>query len=162
MRIVIYHASKYGNGAQVAGELRQVMEGRGHQAEVHHIRDASPKEPISADLYILGSPTRFGKPVRGMRRFAKKVKLPAGTRYAVFATHGDATPNKKTGKMPTEEEIQRYRMTVPVLDEILKGRGLVKVADAIFLVTVVDDLKGHLKDGWKDKAEEFASAVLSP
>lgn len=161
MKIVIYHASKFGNGATVAEEIRRIMETSGHQAEVHHINEAKPKEPLPAELYVFGSPTRFGKPIGGMRRFAKKVVLPSGTRYAVFATHGEAEPNKKTGKMPTEEELVRWRKTIPVLDEILRGKGLVKVADRMFFVTGID-VKGHLKEGWQAEVREFADAILSP
>lgn len=159
MKIVIYHASKFGNGAQVAEELRKVIEGKGHQAEVRHIKASKPKELLPAELYVFGSPTRIGKPIGSMRRFLKKATLPSGTRYALFATHGDAVPNKKTGKLPTEEELRRWRMTLPIMDEILKGKGLVKVADKIFLVSG-EQMKGHLKDGWQGKVDEFATAIL--
>ncbi len=160
MNIEIFHASKFGNGARVAEELKRVMESKGHQASVHHIKDSRPKEMPPAELYVFGSPTRFGKPLGSMRRFIKKVNLPTGTRYAVFATHGDAVPNKKTGKMPTEEELAKWRKTIPVLDEVLKGKGMVKVADKIFLVNG-ETLKGPLKEGWQAKVEEFAAAILS-
>jgi flavodoxin len=160
MKIELYHASKFGNGARVAEELRRVMEAKGHQMNVHHINDSKPKALPAADLYIFGSPTRFGGPIGSMKRFAKKASLPSGTRYAIFATHGDAVPNKKTGLMPTEEEIEKYRKTIPVLDGILGEKGLVKVTDKIFLVNG-ETLKGPLKDGWQGKVEEFATAILS-
>lgn len=161
MRVEIYHASKFGNGEKVAEELKRLLIAKGHQAEVHHIKQSRPKELAAGDLYIFGSPTRFGGPIGSMRRFAKKVSLPSGTRYAIFATHGDAVPDKKTGKLPTEEEMKRWRKTIPVLDEILKGKGLVKVAEKVFLVSG-ETLKGPLKPGWEAKAEEFASAVTPP
>ena len=161
MRIEIFHASKFGNGAMVAEELRKVLELKGNQANVHHIKQAKPKELPPAVLYVFGSPTRFGGPLGSARRFIKKVNLPAGTKYAIFATHGDAVPNKKTGKMPTEEELQRYRNTIPVLDGILKEKGLVKKAGQIFLVRG-DTLKGPLKEGWQAKVEEFAAEILAP
>ena len=160
MKLEIFHASKFGNGAMIAEELRRVLEGKGHQVSVHHIDEAKPKELPAADLYVLGSPTRFGGPIGSMRRFAKKVSLPAGTRYAVFATHGDAVPDKKTGKMPTEEEFCRMRKTIPIIDEILKEKELVKVADKIFLVSA-EEMKGHLKEGWQGSVDEFATAILN-
>jgi len=158
--IELYHASKFGNGAKVAEELRRVMDARGHQMNVHHIDGAKPREMPRADLYIFGSPTRFGRPIGSMRRFIKKVSLPPGTKYAIFATHADAVPDKKTGKMPTEEELNRLRKTIPNLDEVLKGKGLVKVADEVFNVSA-DAMKGQLKEGWQGKAEEFATSILS-
>jgi len=159
LKIEVYHASKFGNGAMVAEELRRLLETKGHQTNVHHIDKSKPRELPAADLYIFGSPTRFGKPLRSMRRFAKKISLPSGTRYAVFATHGDAVPDKKTGRMPTQEEMDRWRKTIPVLTEILTEKGLVKTADKIFIVRS-DTLKGPLVEGWQGKAEEFVTAIL--
>lgn len=160
MKIELYHASKFGNGEKVAEELRRVMEGKGHEMKVHHVKEADPKKLPSADLYIFGSPTRFGKPIGNMRRFVKKVSLPPKTKYAVFATHGEAVPDKKTGKMPTEDEIERWRKTIPIMDEVLKGKGLVKIADKKFYI-VADTLKGPLKEGWQDKVKEFAVQITS-
>ncbi len=160
MKIELYHASKFGNGAKVAEELRRVMEAKGIQVNVHHIDESKPKELAPADLYIFGSPTRFDGPIGSMRRFIKKVILPSGTKYAIFATHGDAVPNKKTGLMPTEEELDRSRKTIPVLVEILAEKGMVKVAERIFLVSG-ETLKGSLKEGWQGNVEEFAKAILS-
>jgi hypothetical protein len=37
-----------------------------------------------------------------MRRFLKKLKLPAGTSYAILSTEATPKPDKKTGRMPTE------------------------------------------------------------
>ena len=158
MRIELFHASKFGNGAKVAEELRRLLQAEGHQVEVHHVKKANPKDVPPADIYIFGSPTRFGRPIGSMRRFVKKISLPQGTKYAVFATHADAVPDKKTGKMPTEEEIERHRKTIPELDEALKAKGMVKVADKVFSVSV-EAMKGPLKDGWEENAREFADAV---
>ena len=47
----------------------------------------------------------MGKPIGGMRRFLKAVKLPAGTRYAILTTEAAPRPDKKTGRMPTEDEL---------------------------------------------------------
>jgi len=159
MKIELFHASKFGNGAMIAEELRRIAETSGHQMNVHHIDDARPKEMPAADMYIFGSPTRFGGPIGGMRRFIKKVVLPPGTKYAIFATHADQIPDKKTGTIPSEEELGRLRKTIPDLDEILKAKQLVKVAEQVFQVSP-DTMRGPLKEGWRDKAKELATAVL--
>lgn len=159
MRIEILHASKYGNGEQVAKELQRVLSAKGVQAGVHHIDEVKAGQLPPADLYVFGSPTRMGKPPGGVRRFAKKVDLPAGTKYAIFATHGAPQPDKKTGKMPTAEEVEKWQRTRPILDEILQSNGLVKVADAIVYVT---GLKGPLEEGWQTKVAAFADRVLGP
>lgn len=79
MKVEYLHASKYGNGERVAEEFRTQMAARGVTVHVHHINQARPDQLPSADLYLFSSPGRMGRPIGGMRRFVKKVRLPAGT-----------------------------------------------------------------------------------
>jgi hypothetical protein len=118
--------------------------------DAHHIDDANPNGPPAANLYVFGAPPRFGGPIDGMKRFLKKIKLPVGTKYAIFSTNGELMPNKKTGQMPSEEEVNRMRGTIPSMDEILNDQGMVKIADKIFLVSA-EDMKGHLMGGWQER-----------
>ena len=159
MKIEYYHASKFGNGAMAAEEFRKLMSAKGVTVNVHHIRDARPKELAPADLYIFSSPGRLGKPVSSMRKFLKKTRLPSGTRYAIFTTESPPAPNKKTGKMPTEEEFSRYERVRPIMDELLQAKGLKKVAEGHALVNP-NTWKGPLEEGWQGKVEEFAKAIL--
>jgi menaquinone-dependent protoporphyrinogen IX oxidase len=157
MRIEILHASKYGNGEQVAKELQRVLVDKGVQAEVHHIDEVKAGQLPPADLYVFSSPTRLGKPPGGARRFAKKVVVPAGTKYAFFATHGATQPDKKTGRMPTPEEVAKWQRTTSIMEELLNASGLVRVADEIFYVS---GLKGPLEEGWQAKVAAFAERIL--
>ncbi|MEM2838586.1 MAG: hypothetical protein QW505_00270 [Thermoplasmata archaeon] len=157
MKIEYYHASKYGNGAMVAEEFKKIMLSKGITVNVHHIRDAKPKEVPSADLYVFSSPGRIGKPIGSMRRFLKKVQLPLGTKYAILTTEGAPRPNKKTGKMPTEEELARYQRVRPIMNEILQSKGLKNIAEDRILVT---GIKGPLEEGWQKKVEAFAESIL--
>ena len=50
----------------------------------------------------------MGRPIGGMRRFLKKVRLPAGTKYAILTTEMTPKPGKKTGRVPTEEELTKW------------------------------------------------------
>ena len=156
MKIEYFHASKFGNGALVAEEFRKLMAGRGIEVNVHHVREAKPKEMPPADLYLFSSPGRMGKPIGRMRRFLRKVNLPPGTAYAILTTEGAPQPNKKTGRMPTEEELAKWQRVTPIMNEILREKGLVKVAEGKVLVT---GLKGPLEEGWQKKVEEFASRI---
>jgi hypothetical protein len=160
MKIEYLHASKYGDGALVAEEFSRLMSARDVMVDVHHIRDARPDELPAADLYLFSSPGRFGKPIRGMRRFLEKVELPAGTKYAILTTEAAPRPDKKTGRVPTDEELvatgQRVR---PIMNEILQGKGLVEVAEDKVFVT---GLKGPLEDGWQRKVEAFADRIPVP
>jgi len=156
MKIEYYHASKYGNGARVAEEFRALMAAKGVTVNVHHVRDAKPKQLPAADLYLFSSPGRMGKPIGRMRRFLKKTRLPSGTKYAILTTEGAPRPDKKTGRMPTEEELAKWQHVIPIMNEMLQGKGLVKVAEGKILVT---GLKGPLEEGWQKKVETFASQI---
>ena len=156
MKIEYFHASKYGNGAKVAEEFKQQMAAKGATVNVRHIRDAKPKEIPAADLYLFSSPGRMGRPTWGMRRFLKKAKLPSGMKYAILTTESAPQPDKKTGQMPTEEEQARWHRIIPIMNEILQEKGLIKVADGKILVT---GLKGPLEEGWQKKVEVFSSQI---
>jgi len=157
MKIEYYHASKYGNGAMVAEEFRKLMLAKGVTVNVHHIRDARPKELAPADLYVFSSPGRAGRPIGSMRRLLKKMQLAPGTKYAIFTTEGASRPDKKTGKLPTEEEIARWEHVRPIMNELLQKKGLKKVAEGNVFVT---GMKGPLEEGWQKKVETFAAQIL--
>jgi menaquinone-dependent protoporphyrinogen IX oxidase len=156
MTIQYLHASRYGNGATVAAEFKRQMAVKGVAVEVHHIRDAKPGAPAPADLYLFSSPGRMGRPIAGMRRFLKKVQLPAGTSYALLTTEMAPKPDKKTGRMPTEEELAKWQRVRPLMNEVLQGKGLIHVAeDAVH----VNGLKGPLEDEWEAKVAAFANRI---
>jgi menaquinone-dependent protoporphyrinogen IX oxidase len=157
MKVEYFHASKFGNGAKVAEEFLEQMATRGVTVGVHHISEVRPSELPPADLYVFSSPGRFGKPIRGMRRFLQGVRLPAGTNYAILTTEMAAQPNKKTGLMPTEVELakmEKWQRVRPIMHEILQGKGLVPVAEGCIHVT---DLKGPLEDGWQEMVRDYAA-----
>jgi multimeric flavodoxin WrbA len=159
MKIEYFHDSKYGNGAIVAEEFKKQMAARAATVNVHHIREAKAKEMPAADLFLFSSPGRLGKPTWGVRRFLKKAKLPAGTKYAVLTTEGAPRPDKKTGRVPTEEELARWQRVIPIMNEILQDKGMVKVAQGKILVT---GMKGPLEEGWQQKVAAFAAQLELP
>ena len=156
MKIEYLHASKFGNGELVAAEFKKLMAGKGVLVDVHHIRDVRPTELSPADLYVFSSPGRMGKPIGRMRRFLKKVRLPAGTKYALLTTEAAPKPDKKTGRVPSEEERAKWQHVIPIMNEILQGKGLVKITDDKVLVT---GLKGPLEEGWQQKVESFVASL---
>jgi len=158
MKVEIYHASKYGNGEKVVAYLQGLLLAKGHQAAYRHVREAKPKEVPEADLYVFCAPTRIGKPIGKMRRFLRKARLPEGARYALIATHGEPVPDKKTGKMPSPEEIAKYQQNLPTMEAILREKGAVKVAD--LKVYVKNTMKGPLADGWEKQIEAFAASFI--
>lgn len=158
MKIEYLHASKFGNGRKVAYEFKDQMAARGVSVMVHHIRETKAKDLPQADLYVFSSPTRMGKPIRGMRRFLRRVDLPAGTKYALLATELAARPDKRTGRMPSDEELAEWHRTVPIMNEVLRAKGLVEVADDRVLVT---DVKGPLEEGWESKVAAFVGRLTA-
>ncbi len=158
MKIEYYHASKYGNGARVAEEFKQRMTAKGILVGVHHVREARPNEMPPADLYLFSSPGRFGKPIGDMTKFLKKINLPPGTKYAVIAT--ELCPNPKGAiRIPTEEEVGKCQRVIPIMNEILQEKGLVKIAEGKIFVT---GIKGPLEEGWQKEVEEFAAQIRVP
>jgi len=155
MKIEYLHASKYGNGVTVAEEFSRQMAAQGVTVDVHHIREARPNELPLADLYLFSSPGRFGKPIGGMRRFLKKVELPAGTKYAILTTEAAPHPDS-AGHAPSEQQLARWTRVRPIMNEILQRKGLAEVAEGKVQVT---DVKGPLEEGWQHKVEAFADRI---
>jgi hypothetical protein len=156
MRIEYFHASKFGNGAKVAAEFEKQMASKGVEVHAHHIREVRANELPAADLYVFSSPGRMGRPIGSMRRFLRKVTLPRGTTYALLTTEAAPQPDKKTGRMPTEEEIAKWQKVRPIMNQILLEKGLVEVAEDKILVT---GMKGPLEEGWQDKVAAFAERI---
>jgi len=156
MKIEYFHASKYGNGAKVAEEFKKQMAAQGVTVNVHHIRDARPREMPPADLYLFSSPGRMGKPRGCVRRFLRKARLTSGAKYALLITEAAPQPDKKTGRMPTDEEMAKWRCVIPIMNEILQEKGLVEVVEGKIQVTA---LTGPLEEGWQKKVEAFVSQI---
>jgi hypothetical protein len=129
---------------------------KGVGVEVHHIRDVNPTKLAPADLYVFSSPGRMGKPIGRMRRFVNKVSVPAGTKYAVLTTEMAPRPDKKTGRLPTDEELAKWQRVIPIMNELLQSKGLVEVAEDKVLVT---GMKGPLEEGWHQKVEAFVAKL---
>ena len=150
MKIEYVHASKFGNGALVAEEFRRQMAARGVTVGVRHIREARPDRLPTVDLYVFSSPGRMGKPIGGMRRFLKRLRLPAGTSYAILTTELAPQPDKKTGQIPTEEEQARWQRVRPIMNELSQGAGLVKVAeDKVHMTGLKGRWRGAGRRRWR-------------
>jgi menaquinone-dependent protoporphyrinogen IX oxidase len=156
MKIEYFHASKYGNGAKIAEEFQRQMAAKSVTVNVHHVKKTKPKEIPPADLYVFGSPGRFGKPIGDMRGFLKKANLPTGTNYAVLVTELAPEPEKSIRIPTTEEELGKCQRVIPIMNEMLQKKGLVKVAEGKIFVT---GLKGPLEENWQKEVEAFASQI---
>jgi menaquinone-dependent protoporphyrinogen IX oxidase len=159
MNIEYFHASKHGNGAKIAEEFQRQMAAKGVTVNVHHVKNIKPKDIPPADLYVFSSPGRFGKPIGDMRGFLKKANLPTGTKYAVLVTELAPEPEKAI-RIPIEEEIGKCQRVIPIMNEMLQKKGMVKVAEGKIFVT---GIKGPLESNWQKEVETFASRIsISP
>ena len=129
LKIQYYHASKYGNGAMIAEEFKKQMADKGITVvNIHHVKKVNPKEIPAADLYIFSSPGRFGRPIGDMQHFLKKAKLTPRAKYAVLATELAPKPDKNK-RIPTEDETGKCQRVIPIINEMLQKKGMIKVRD---------------------------------
>lgn len=156
MIVEYVHASKFGNGVAVAEKVRTLMADRGATVHVHHVKEVRPADMPSADLYLFSAPGRFGKPVRGMRRFLRKVTVPDGARCAILTTEG--MPPAEGAQGPSREEFERHQKVMPVMRDLVHEAGMVEVAATTVHVT---GLKGPLEDGWETTVEAFVDELTS-
>lgn len=156
MTVAYLHASRFGNGAMVAAEFERLMAREGILVEVRHIREVEPRALMPADLYVFSSPGRMGKPIRRMRRFLAELNLPPGTKYAVFTTEMAPRADKHTGLTPTDEQRAEHQRVIPIMNEILEGKGLIKVAEGNVFVT---GIKGPLEGAWREKVKAFGEML---
>jgi hypothetical protein len=157
MKIEYYHASKYGNGAKVAEEFKRQMTAKGVTVNVYHVREVKPKEVPKADLYVFSSPGRFGKPIGDMRNFLKKANMPPRVNYAVIVTELCPNPDSNIERIPTGEAAGKCQRVLPIMNQLLQAKDLVKVAENKIFVT---GLKGPLEEGWQKVVEDFTSQIL--
>jgi hypothetical protein len=159
MRIEYVHASKFGNGSKVAQEFQRDAAAKGVTTNVHHVRDVDPMALPPADLYLFSSPGRMGKPIRHVRRFLERVDLPAGTKCAILTTEIAPRPDKKTGRTPTPEELEKWQRVRPIMHEILERKGLVNVGEN---VVYVNGMRGPLESDWEEKVADFVASLPLP
>ena len=150
------HASKFGNGAKVAEAFREEMARAGVEVAVQHVQDVKARDLPPADLFVFSSPGRMGRPIGSIRRLLKRLHLPAGTRYALLTTEMSPQPDKKTGRMPTEEEICRFQHVRPIMHELLRAKGFVSVGEEKVYVL---GMRGPLESGWEQKVAAYASLL---
>ncbi|HTG48758.1 MAG TPA: hypothetical protein VK646_13995 [Actinomycetota bacterium] len=158
MRIEYLHASRFGNGAEVAEEFRRLMANRGVEVHVHHVHAIDPRALPPADVYVFSSPGRMGGPIRAVRRLLRELTLPAGTRYALLSTELTDWPARQADGEVEPVEVSRYRNVRPYMHAVLREKGLVDVAEA---VVHVKDVRGPLEDGWERIVASFADRILA-
>jgi len=128
---IIYH-TRFSNNALVADVLSDTLENRGYGVSIHPICEADPSEIPASDLYIVGSPTQIGTLPMKVDRFLKDLKIPEGSRYAVYNTYAEPG-SRAPGKIV----------------EAMEALGAESAGEPLLIG--VKDVKGPLEDNWESK-----------
>ena len=84
--------------------------------------------------------------------------MPVGTKCAVLTTETSPHPDKKTGKVPGDEEIGKCQHVSPIVLGSLRDKDLAAIASMKVYVT---GLKGPLETGWQGKVRRFTDTITN-
>ncbi len=148
LKVLAVFESRYGNTKQVAETIvngaQSVSGTETALSEVKSIdRDTIPRY----DAIVIGGPTHFGGPTRGIKKFIDKLGSLTldGKQFAVFDTYlgGDFEKGTKKMELWMREKAPAMKMLVPGLS------------------IKVDGMKGPIAEGELPKCEEFGRSIAS-
>jgi len=148
IKAIIVYDTKYGNTKLVAEKIKEGMvEVGGIEVAISDVKDTDPKQAADYDAILIGSPTHFGGPVRGINKFIDSLgKLDLKAKCAaVFDTYLGEDFEKSVKKME-----KRISEKVPRLKLITTGLSI-----------KVDGMKGPVTDGEFPKCKNFGKKIAS-
>ena len=146
VKVIVVYDTKYGNTKRVA---EKIMEGLGEvegiDTIIRDVKETDPKKAADYDAILIGSPTHFGGPVRGINKFIDKLgKLDLKAKWvAVFDTYLGEDFEKSVKKMES-----RISEKVPKLKRITSGLSI-----------RVDGMKGPVTEGEFPKCIDFGKRI---
>ncbi len=148
VRVIVVYDTKYGNTKLVAEKIVEGMdEVKGTEVAVSDVQKADPKKAADYDVILIGSPTHFGGPARGINGFIDKLgKLDLKAKWvAVFDTYLGEDFEKSVKKMEKRlgEKVPRLKLIVPGLS------------------IMVDGMKGPVADGEFSKCKDFGKKIAT-
>jgi multimeric flavodoxin WrbA len=146
-KISISYITKYGNNKTAMEQLSTLLKAKGHEVHLFDVEESGPEQVPLSDLYVFSSSTHIGGLPGKMNKFMKKFPHKSG-RYGLSVTHmvEKGGPEKNSGKV------------LKAMEDDLKELGMTKVVDPLSLT--VSGMKGPLEEGWQQKVEVFAVAIL--
>ena len=147
-RDFVVYDTKYGNTKLVAEKIVEGMrEVEGIETAISDVEETDPKKAVDYDAILIGSPTHFGGPVRGINKFIDKLgKLDLKAKWvAVFDTYLGEDFEKSVKKM-------EKRISEKVL-------GLKLVTSGLSIR--VDNMKGPIVDGELIKCKDFGKRIAN-
>jgi len=146
VRVIVVYDTKHGNTKLVAEKIMEgIGEVEGIETTISDVEKTDPKRATDYDAILIGSPTHFGGPVRGINKFIDKLgKLDLKAKWvAVFDTYLGEDFEKSVKKME-----QRLREKVPRLKLIAPGLSI-----------KVEGMKGPIADEELPKCKKFGKKI---
>lgn len=146
-KILVVYESRYGNTKRVAETIVEGMQRvEGTEIVLSEIKGVDPNA-ISYDAIVIGGPTHFGGPTRGIKKFINKLSSFSleGKQFAVFDTYVGEDFEKGTKKMEqiVGEKAPAMKMAAPGLSIKVEG------------------MKGPIAEGELPKCEQFGAKIAS-
>ena len=142
------YESKYGNTKRVAETIaEEIKRVSGMEATVTALKDIDVNDIANYDLILLGGPTHFGGPTRGVRKFIDALgkRNVNGKSVAVFDTYLGEDFEKGVRKM--EEQIRAEALGLKLLARGLSIR--------------VEGMKGPIAEGELVKCNDFVKRLVT-
>jgi flavodoxin len=147
-KVFVVYDTKYGNTKLVAEKIIEgIGEVEGIETVIGDVGETDPKKAADYDAILIGSPTHFGGPARGISKFIDKLgKLDLKAKWAaVFDTYLGEDFEKSVKKME-----KRIGEKVPALKLITSGLSI-----------KVDGMKGPITDGELPKCKDFGKKIAA-
>jgi len=148
VRVIVVYDTKYGSTKLVAEKIMEgIGEIEGIETAISDVEETDPRKAADYDAILIGSPTHFGGPARGINKFIDKLgKLDLKAKWvAVFDTYLGEDFEKSVKKME-----KRIREKVPGLKLITSGLSI-----------RVDGMKGPVTDGEFPKCKDFGKKIAN-
>ncbi len=141
MKYVLVYWSRFGNGKRVVETLSVKLGKKGSEVKILDAKEFQGKVLPEADLYVFSAPAEKFTIPKDMRRLMKGLQGMEGKRYGLINTHS------------------MKRDWLPKMDKFLSGKKMVKLAEVEFRMgDGTEDGKG-LREGWKQKLDDFADKL---
>lgn len=157
MRSIIIFDSVHGCTKKIAETIADELKTKDYEVSLYDLGNSKP-EIVDCDYLFLGSPTRFGKPTRKMRKFLDWFD---GNNFSGTAVAFDTIMQIPENDSNMEKTKSKYidNGSAPTIKSVLLQKG-VNVSDKLLRIEV-SGLKGPLVDGALDTTKEFVNDILS-
>ncbi|OGO26333.1 MAG: hypothetical protein A2136_01930 [Chloroflexi bacterium RBG_16_54_11] len=158
MKSIVLYDSLYGNTAQIAQAISNVLNGQG-QAELLRVSEASVEQLPGVDLLVVGSPTQRFKPTEAMSNFLSSIprKGLRGVKVAAFDTRFTSAEIEKNPPLPFFVKMFGFAAGRIAKQLRAKGGEMVILPEGFY----VAGMEGPLVEGELERATEWARKLFA-